>query len=188
MRGINKCFLIQLRDQFKNLNYQDVFNQQYSEPEFVVFRINWTIAYYVDSMSMAITGNDDPLSTSSLFSIFSPFEETTGTLTYDTYKSKLLEYPYQTDCRNYTKDNFISKGHCHEQCVKHIVAPALTFDSEKDNHTLFVREKIQEAVSFCDKKCSQRECESKKYIARLVSLQANRGNAFVSLYVRRYSA
>src|SRR5438876_731054 len=44
----------------------------------------------------------------------------TGIFTYDAYESKLLEYPYQTNCRNYSEDNFVSQGDCHEKCVKKV--------------------------------------------------------------------
>ena len=204
MRDTLTCFSVQLREEFRELDYMDVLRQ----PEYprTIFNVgfNWTMTYYADVMTLGVTGND-PLS-ATLYGLHVTMHKTGRTITYDAYESKLLEYPYQTDCRNYSKDNFVSRADCHEKCVKKVsfespsslkmmpayvslernetsssikLAPAYTSSFREfltDNYTASLKKKIQEVLSFCDKKCSQRECESKKFIPKLLSVKEIKSN------------
>ena len=215
MRDVNKCFSIQLKEKFREFNYKDVLRQPIYKGALFHIGINKTIASYADLMMFGVTGNDDPMSTASMCALHLHVYDNHIAFTYDTYVSKLLEYPYQTDCRNYSKGNFISQGDCHEKCVKQVafespdslnmmpayvsiqrndtnpsgknvtLAPVSTFAIEldrSDNYTALLRKKIQDVLSFCDKKCSQRECESEKFIPKLLTLQTKRHNAYVGLF------
>ena len=199
MRDTLKCFSFQLREEFRELHYTHVLRQlEYPKTIFAV-QFNLEIAEYALTIALGVTGND-PLS-ATLYSLEILLYTNGIALTYDAYESKLLEYPYQTDCRNYSKDNFVSRGDCHEKCVKKVsfesasslnmmpayvsleknesnpslkLAPIYTSSYEGylvDNYTAFLKKKIQEVLSFCDEKCSQRECESKKFIPKLLSMK-----------------
>ena len=212
MRDDTKCFSVQLKEELRELKYKDVLKQSSTPRLIFQLGINETFGYYADVLQLGVTGNDP--STAYMYSLQLHAYHTGITFTYDAYESKLLEYPYQTDCRNYSKDNFISQGDCHEKCVKHVafespdslnmmpvfvsiqrnetnpsgepvtLAPVSTFAIEvTDNYTALIKTKIQDVTSFCDKKCSQRECESKKYIPRLLSLQTDKIITYLMFHV-----
>src|SRR5207249_3868204 len=118
MREGLKCFSVQLREEFRELHYTDVLRQpRYPRTIFQV-GFNSTIAYYAGVMTLGVTGNE-PLS-ATLYGLHVYMHENIIAFTYDSYESKLLEYPYQADCRNYSKDNFVSRRDCHEKCVKKV--------------------------------------------------------------------
>ena len=118
MRDDTKCFSVQLKEEFRELKYKDILKQSSTPRLIFQLGINETFGYYADVLQLGVTGNDP--STAYMYSLQLHAYHTGITFTYDAYESKLLEYPYQTDCRNYSKDNFISQGDCHEKCVKHV--------------------------------------------------------------------
>ena len=214
MRDDSKCFSVKLKDQFRKLKFKDVVRQS-SFPRLIFqLEINETIASYAELFHLGVTDNDP--STASMHSLLLNAYKTATTFTYDSYESKLLEYPYQTDCRNYSKDNFISQGDCHEKCVKHVafespdslnmmpvfvsiqrnetspsgkpitLASASTYAKQVhmgDNYNRLHKAKTEEILSFCDTKCSQRECDSKKYIPRLLSMDIYRSYSYLTFSV-----
>ena len=199
MRDTLKCFSVQLRQEFRELHYTDVLRQLTYPRTILSVGINSTIANYGDKMILGVTENDPMSATLNALELY--IHTTVGVFTYDAYESKLLQYPYQTDCRNYSKDNFVSREDCHEKCVKKVsfespsslnmmpayvsfernesnpslkLAPIYASYSEgfsTDNYTAFLKKKTQEVLSFYDKKCSQRECESKKFVPKLLSMR-----------------
>lgn len=209
MRDINKCFSMELRGDYKKLKLKDVLRQPIYQGSLIQVGIRNTIAFYTDLLMFGVTIKDDPYSTSSMYSIHLHIHKNQIVFSFDEYQSKLLAKPYQTDCRNYTQDGFVSQGDCHETCVKKMVflnktspnvipisvtikpedtfplAPASTFSLERDKHDMestILKDKIQSVLSFCDKECSQRECESQKMLPRLLSLQTKRHNQYIALF------
>ena len=92
-----------------------------------------------------------------------------------THSSTLLEYPYKTNCRDYSKSGMLSRSQCRQQCFKTlfisrfkgIPEESYAFQSDttylqtapKDNESLF-----QDILEHCKRSCFQRECQSLVYI------------------------
>ena len=180
MRDTLKCFSVQSREEFRELNYTDVLRQPYLPRTIFAVGFNSTIPDYAGVLTFGVTGND-PLS-ATLDGFYVHMREIIISLTYDSYESKLLEYSYQTDCRNYSKDNFVSQADCHEKCIKKVsfespsslnmmptyvtlqgnetnpslkLAPVYEPFFEgvlDDNYTASLKRKTQEVLLFCDKK------------------------------------
>ena len=91
------------------------------------------------------------------------------------HSSSLLEYPYKTNCRDYTKIGILSRNQCRQECFKAIAIShfnripeeSYAFKSDsiylqtprKDNECLF-----EEIAEQCKQTCFQRECQSLVYI------------------------
>ena len=106
-----------------------------------------------------------------------------------THSSTLLEYPYKTNCRDYTKIGILSRGQCRQKCFKAIAISqfnripekSYAFESDtaylqtprKDNESLMTyvfaiakgnESMYDDILEQCKRTCFQRECQSLVYI------------------------
>ena len=109
-----------------------------------------------------------------LFSI-SPL--TYGTTTFVTHESNLLEYPYKTNCRDYTKTGFLSQKHCYEMCFKSktvdkwksIIPESHAFQTDMihlSSEDLPYNESDVESIASrpCRLECGNRDCQSVTFL------------------------
>ena len=98
------------------------------------------------------------------------------TTSFESHESVLLEYPYKTNCRDYSKIGFTSQKHCKEMCFKSKTIQrykALLEDSHgfpSDNISLMQSEypwtnqsTVRYFKSLCKKDCEERDCRSVTY-------------------------
>ena len=92
-----------------------------------------------------------------------------------THSSTLLEYPYKTNCRDYSKTGIMSRSQCRQECFRTlsisrfngILQESYAFPSDtislktipKDNEYLF-----EDILEQCKQTCFQRDCQSLVYI------------------------
>ena len=92
-----------------------------------------------------------------------------------THSSTLLEYPYKTNCRDYSKAGIMSRSQCRQECFRTlsisrfngIFEESYAFPSDtislksapKDNEYLF-----EDILEQCKRTCFQRDCQSLVYI------------------------
>ena len=92
-----------------------------------------------------------------------------------THSSTLLEYPYKTNCRDYSKSGMLSRSQCRQQCFRTlsisrfngILQESYAFPSDlsylknasKDNEYLF-----EDILEQCKQSCFQTDCQSLVYI------------------------
>ena len=109
----NKCFTINIRPNLNKFTFKEL-------------SATWTDTMHCNLMSwISDFGSDVAVKLHAkgyfigaddvMFSI-SPL--TYATTTFVTHESILLEYPYKTNCIDYTKIGFLSQKHCYEMCFK----------------------------------------------------------------------
>ena len=92
-----------------------------------------------------------------------------------THSSTLLEYPYKTNCRDYSKTRIMSRSQCRQQCFKTLVIsrfngiPEESYAFQSDTAYLQTKQKddeliLEDIVEQCNRKCFQRDCQSLVYI------------------------
>ncbi len=104
-------------------------------------------------------------------------------LTYDLYRSELLEWPYPTKCRDYAKiSKFRSKSHCIDDCrLRNYVEnfsfipneviiqmnssyPNMRFDLPSDYENKTIKEKAISIETNCLHICSNEDCVREEFI------------------------
>lgn len=95
-------------------------------------------------------------------------------ISYDTYESMRLPYPYKTQCRDYHRENYISKGHCKEDCIKSwyktekgFLPDRIRVLESEGNYSIRYTKTNEHVIKNCSVKCSQDECKSRFVIPRL---------------------
>ena len=127
-------------------------------------------------------------------------------MSYDTYKSSLLEHPYSTNCFEYP--DHMTSDKCHHKCFKReaiekvrIIPLACnayeneTFKRVPDKRTGVLEngllwsynEFLMDTEKFCNKKCDRRECHSVIHVPRLESHASTDGEANNAIIVLRSS-
>ena len=116
-------------------------------------------------------------------------------LSYDTYESRLLKYPFKTNCIEYP--NHMTSEKCHHRCLKQVALQKYNiipltcnaYENEtfkripdqlnpkfRNYSTICLQKSIMaEMEIICDKKCEKRECNSVIHIPRLESQAATDG-------------
>jgi len=93
-------------------------------------------------------------------------KEMANEFTYDVFESKLLSYPYKTNCFNYSSTTITQDG-CKHDCIKHelyriqgIYLPkTMIYATDlKGNQSLLDKEIIKQVSTKCNKKCIQKDC------------------------------
>ena len=89
-------------------------------------------------------------------------------MSYETYKSKLLPFPYKTNCRDYQKEGLSTRAHCRIKCLRDVFldkyqsvyseAAAWSSDNMKILMNFFDIEVENPVHNICQTKCLQKEC------------------------------
>ncbi|KAI1286181.1 hypothetical protein HDE_11182 [Halotydeus destructor] len=119
-------------------------------------------------------------------------------LTYKSFRSGKLPPPYDTNCRDYSKDpKFQSSSDCFDHCVRKLIVEALDVlpfsiaiydepeiqiisERQLDNETL--RKTLDGAESFCTRKCPSANCMSTDYTPVIMS-SAGQQKPALDLYI-----
>ena len=165
-----KCWTLNIRPELNKINFSDL-RAIYSETK--GFLTSWRshvkteIQVYIHSKGFLINTLDDKTKVFSGSRVITRFVS---------HESVLLEYPYKTNCRDYTKIGFTSRKHCKEMCFKSKTIQrykALLEDThafESDN-ILFNQSQFpwtdESIVHFfvkeCKTECQERDCRSVTY-------------------------
>ena len=89
-------------------------------------------------------------------------------MSYETYQSKLLPFPYKTNCRDYQKEGLSTRAHCRMKCLRAVFlekyesvygeVAAFSSDNIKILLSLFDIEIENPVHNNCQMKCLQKEC------------------------------
>ena len=89
-------------------------------------------------------------------------------MSYETYQSKLLPFPYKTNCRDYQKEGLSTRAHCRMKCLRPAIldkyqrvyseVAAWSSDNMKILMNLFNIEAEGRVSDDCEMKCLQKEC------------------------------
>ena len=165
-----KCWTLNIRPELNKINFDEL-RSIYNEPR--RFLVSWytlartQVRAYIHDKGYLVNTQDDKTSVHSGARVRTEFVS---------HESILLEYPYKTNCRDYTKIGFTSRKHCKEMCFKSKTFEkynALLEDShafESDN--MFFNESQypwtnQSIVQFftgqCRTDCEEKDCQSVAY-------------------------
>ena len=169
-----KCIVMRPKPELQNINYDDQFSK--SGTRFIILsgQYNRPICIYVLSHGYLITPTDTFVNVKSNRKLISSFV---------THSSTLLEYPYKTNCRDYSKTGIMSRSLCRQQCFKtlsmkqfkDIPEESYAFQSDiayfqsapNENESLVqeINESLFENIlEQCKETCLEVECQSLVYI------------------------
>ena len=167
-----KCWTLNIRPELNKIRFEELRAVYYSPKRFLT---SWKtyfqteIQVFIHSRSYLVNTRDDK-------TIIHNKSGSRVITTFVSHESVLLEYPYKTNCRNYTKIGFTSRKHCKEMCFKSKTIQrykALLEDThafESDN--MFFNESQypwtnQSIVHFftgqCRTECEENDCQSVAY-------------------------
>lgn len=134
---------------------------------------------------------------------FDPPSSTSGkgdnnfvTLTYSTFKSTLMAYPYKTNCINYSARGYESQDHCFDKCVldrfvakqhkrpfsvlsRNTSIPGL--DYLKDRKEVEILKQVETS---CSKLCKRPDCVIANHVPRVMMMSPTEGDRIgFELYV-----
>lgn len=112
------------------------------------------------------------------------------TLTLNEYRTTLLPPPYETKCRNYSKEGVKSRGGCYESCLRvhslktwgRLHAHLAVFPQDKEKLMSFTeimgqKRKDHEVMDEkCSAECQRRDCSSFLYVPRYITIADGRSN------------
>jgi len=124
-------------------------------------------------------------------------------ITYDEYQENLLPPPFDTDCRDYSKEGFLGQDNCYEKCVRReslkacgkimpslIILPNETnpiipsFEFAKETGGISssvlsggktVKQLFNQISQSCEESCMQRDCKIHSFFPKLMTLDQNTG-------------
>ena len=165
-----KCWTLYIRPELNKINFDELC-AIYSETKGLLTSwlsyVKTEIQVYIHSKGFLINTLDYKTKVFSGSSVITMFVS---------HESVLLEYPYKTNCRDYTKVGFSSRKHCKEMCFKSKTIErykALLEDShvfESDN--MFFNQSqypwtdesiVHFFVRKCKTECQERDCRSVTY-------------------------
>jgi len=106
------------------------------------------------------------------------------TLTYRTYRSRVLPWPYSSNCINYTDIGFETREHCYDSCLLRRSVEELNkvhysvLISQKLNYTVtdfsdltrkVTRQKLYDLESTCNDDCIQPNCFNVNHVPQIMS-------------------
>lgn len=177
MMHSRKCFTVQLKDSMRKfVDYARLLGTTGGQSYLTIFQFqshSGALSFYTGVPGLFITWTEkanrmDP--------------RTLSRLTYQTFVSRLLEYPYTTKCRNYASSGLISRSRCRQECIKYAsislfnaIIDDISVDSD-DNFPIISRYRVMDAGNIigtsinrtekaditmsCENQCSQSNCYS----------------------------
>ena len=176
-----KCFTINIRPNFKKFSFKEL-----SATLSDTMRCNlmsW-ISNFGSDVAVKLHAKDYFIGADDVMFSISPL--TYVATTFVTHESILLEHPYKTNCRNYTKIGFLSQKHCYEMCFKSktvdkwksIIPKSHAFQTdmiplrdglspdESNLRTTF-------ASKACRMECGNRDCQSVTFLVEDKEMESN---------------
>ena len=196
MRDLRKCFSLQVREKFRIMNRRHLMRQRKDFGRIFSFKFGKNFTNSLRKTGFIPTPNHEPLAPGQKSGIVIPLTPTSFYLTYDTYRSKLLQYPFSTDCREYSEKGFVSLGDCIDSCIENksltLFRKLATRVSYFSNTTRIpmspaeakkteTKATLKGIMNHCDKKCSQRECHSVEYVPRVVSFTSRESGTVLNV-------
>ena len=180
-----KCFTLRFRRESpKTISYDDLLTSQgESWLNFIVyFPHNHDILQYTHDSGHVITSVDTPKTIKPRH--FLRFH-------CETYTSRLLPFPYSTNCRDYSTVQITSKPHCKQKCMRNTIIDKyqsipLGFHAYgQDKYPIRILVINQSEWSFIIKKCQgqcwQKDCSSIMFNCVKGKSDASRGNQSIAL-------
>ena len=165
-----KCWTLNIRSELNKIKFDEL-QAIYVNPRRLM--ISWysyvktEIHVYVHSKGFLINTIDDKTIVKSGFGVETSFQS---------HESVLLEYPYKTNCRNYTKIGFTSRKHCKEMCFKSktierykaLVEDSHAFESDnmffnRSQYPWTSRSTVRFFIRQCMEDCKEIDCRSLTY-------------------------
>ena len=165
-----KCWTLNIRPELNKIKFEELRTVYYEPRRFLASWYTFVktqIQVYLHSKGYLINTQDDKSIIWSGYSIRTAFVS---------HESILLEYPYKTNCRDYTKIGFKSRKHCKEMCFKSktiqkynaILEDTHAFQSD---NMFFNQSQYpwtdQSIVNFfsgqCGADCEEKDCQSVTY-------------------------
>ena len=172
IRQKDKCFTLRLRPELnKIINYDELITKYGSVLFKFESRYDRAVRIYLSS-----DGHLNRQTDSWLF--LSPSQQLIAS--FVTHNSVLLEYPYKSNCRDYTKNGMLSRHECRYQCFKPLIISRFNrifeqiYAFESDNLYLRSMEVSKgyiltesmpaDIIDECQKTCLRKECRSVSHI------------------------
>ena len=108
-----KCFTINIRPNFNKFSFKELSS---TATNFMRCNLMSWVSDFGSDVGVKLHAKDYFIGMEDAIFLISPL--TYVTTTFVTHESNLLEYPYKTNCRDYTKTGFLSQKHCYEMCFK----------------------------------------------------------------------
>ena len=182
IHGKRKCFTINIRPELKKVKFAELFTLT-PDTQFVHFQFRSNLFSWFSSSGSTIfvwihgkgyLGTDRDLISIRVVS------RSRMILLFESHESIFLEYPYKTNCRDYTKIGLLSRKHCRSMCFKSKVIER--FRSIIDQSHAFASDNIPLAEASvgdsllhikiaryfteqCENICSQSDC---RYVTHLL--------------------
>ena len=168
----DKCFKLRLRpDLNKIINYDELVTKY----GYVLFKFE---SRYSRAVRIFLS-SDGHLNRQTDFWLFlSPDQQLIAS--FVTHESILLEYPYKSNCRDYTKNGILSRHECRYKCFKPLIISRFNrifeqiYAYESDNFYLRPMEVSKgyittesmpaDIIDQCQKTCLEKECRSVSHI------------------------
>ena len=185
----DKCFSLEFVPTERYINFKKIHRSRHDGLiDLMLFKNNPVLK----EVKVFISDNNHELThgsfSSETISLNSEIPKSTR-LSYDTYESRLLKYPFKTNCIEYPND--MTSDKCHHRCLKQaalqkyniIPLTCNAYENEtfkriaKEFHPKFrkpsshwlERSIMDQMEIICDKKCEKRECNSVIHVPRLES-------------------
>ena len=166
----HKCWTINIRPDLNTINFNELQVLHIKPRRLLTSWLSFVrsdIRVFLHSKGYLINTLDDRTVVGSQSHILTSFES---------HESVLLEYPYKTNCRDYTKIGFTSRKHCKEMCFKSkiiqrykaLVEDCHAFQSEdmfllESEYPTNNRSIVRHFIRMCKKDCEERDCRSVTY-------------------------
>ena len=167
-----KCWTLNIRPELNKINFDELRAVYYSPKRFLISwktSVRTEIQVFIHSRGYLINTRDDK-------TIIRNKSGSCVATEFISHESVLLEYPYKTNCRDYTKIGFTSRKHCKEMCFKSkiiqrykaLVEDCHAFQSEdmfllESEYPTNNRSIVRHFIRMCKKDCEERDCRSVTY-------------------------
>ena len=166
----HKCWTINIRSDLNTINFNELQVLHVKPRRLLTSWLSFfrsEIRVFLHSKGYLINTLDDRTVVGSRSHILTSFES---------HESVFLEYPYKTNCRDYTKIGFTSRKHCKEMCFKSkiiqrykaLVEDCHAFQSEdmfllESEYPTNNQSIVRYFIRLCKKYCEERDCRTVTY-------------------------
>ena len=164
----NKCFTINIRPDLKKFSFKQLSDM--SSYDLQCNLMSW-VSDFGSDVEVKLHGKGYLIGVKDVMLIIEPLKY--ARTTFVTHESILLEYPYKSNCRDYTKTGLLSQKHCYEMCLKSktvdkwrsIIPESHAFETDKISLgegliSVEVKSRTIFASRACNIECSNRDCQS----------------------------
>ena len=164
LKSYQKCFALRFRSESpKTVSYDDLVTIQ-GEPwlNFIIYYPhNYDILQYTHDSGHVITSVDTPKTIKPRHKL---------KFNCETYTSRLLPFPYSTNCRDYERIQVTSKAHCKQKCMRNTITDKYQFiplgfhahgrDKYPIGTSMINQSEWSSIIKKCQGQCWQKDCSS----------------------------